>query len=76
MTASASTAAEPAEPVLYVDDARYARLWALWKEARSQDLMAGEDSQGEVTRLLYREARLLDDCRYDPWLAMFAPECI
>ena len=76
MTASASTAAEPAEPVLYVDDARYARLWALWKEARSQDLMAGEDSQGEVTRLLYREARLLDDGRYDPWLAMFAPECI
>ena len=30
----------------------------------------------EFRRLLEREARLLDQLRYDDWLAMYAPECV
>lgn len=64
------------DPVRYVDDARYARLWALWIEARDHDALGQDDAGGEISRLLYREARLLDDRRYDQWLAAFAPACI
>lgn len=65
-----------AEPVLYVGDARYARLWSLWKLASGPDAAAQPDTGGEITRLLYREARLLDDRQYDAWLAVFASECL
>src|SRR6202034_3666694 len=30
----------------------------------------------EFRRLLEREARLLDQLRYDDWLSMYSPECI
>ena len=65
-----------AEPVLYVGDARYARLWSLWKLASGPDAAAQADSGGEIARLLYREARLLDDRQYDAWLAVFASDCL
>lgn len=77
MTGAVGTTAESAEPALYVDDARYARLWALWNAARGAGAAAGAvDAQGEVSRLLYREARLLDDGLHDQWLGMFAPDCL
>lgn len=63
------------EPVLYVNDARYAQLWSLWQQVSGRDAPAA-DVGGDVARLLYREARLLDQRRYDDWLAMFAPECL
>jgi 3-phenylpropionate/cinnamic acid dioxygenase small subunit len=30
----------------------------------------------EIADFLYREARLLDDGRFDEWLALFTPDCI
>jgi 3-phenylpropionate/cinnamic acid dioxygenase small subunit len=64
------------EPVLYVDDARYQLLSALLQDARSRG-ERGESSAGDdVQRLLFHEARMLDDRRYDEWLALFAPECL
>ncbi len=73
---AAAAPSPPAEPVLYVGDARYARLWSLWKLASGPDAAAQPDTGGEITRLLYREARLLDDRQYDAWLAVFASECL
>ncbi|MEO8858263.1 MAG: aromatic-ring-hydroxylating dioxygenase subunit beta [Burkholderiaceae bacterium] len=66
----------PVEPVLYVDDARYARLWSLWKQISSLGEEAERDATAEARRLIYREARLLDDRQYDPWLGLFAPDCL
>jgi 3-phenylpropionate/cinnamic acid dioxygenase small subunit len=74
--AGAGHAPAQGDPVRYVDDARYARLWALWQEARDRDAIAQDDAHGRVSHVLYREARLLDERRYDTWLAAFAPECI
>ena len=64
------------EPVLYVNDARYERLWNLWKEARAPGAMVATTIDDEVQRVLFHEARLLDDRRYDEWLALFAAECL
>ena len=76
MNGAVGTPVEAAEPALYVDDARYARLWSLWNAALVSGAAGEVDSTGEISRLLYREARLLDDCHYDQWLGMFAPDCL
>ncbi len=76
VTPAAAAAGPLAEPVLYVGDTRYARLWSLWKLASGPDAAAQADADGEIVRLLYREARLLDDRQYDAWLAVFARDCL
>lgn len=64
------------EPVHYVDDARYERLWSMFRETRERSA-AGEPVVGdEIQRTLFREARLLDDRRYDEWLGAFSRECL
>lgn len=65
---------KPVEPTLYVNDARYELLWSLLQEARTCIEAAAVDD--EVQHVLFREARLLDDRRYDEWLAQFAAECL
>jgi len=64
------------EPVLYVDDARYRRLWSLLKESRAHSGGADVVSNDELARVLYHEARLLDDKYYDKWLGLFTAECL
>lgn len=76
MNGAVGTPVEAAEPALYVDDARYARLWSLWNAALVSGAAGEFDSAGEISRLLFREARLLDDRHYDQWLGMFAPDCL
>ena len=39
--------AKPAEPVLYVNDARYERLWSLWKETRGYTAAGAAAVDGE-----------------------------
>ena len=68
--------AKPAEPVLYVNDARYERLWSLWKETRGYTAAGAAAVDGDVQRILFDEARLLDERNYDEWLALFAAECL
>ena len=65
-----------AEPVLYVDDARYERLRAIFTETRERSAPGEAMASDEIERALFREARLLDDRRYDEWLATFSPECL
>ena len=66
----------PREPVLYVDDERYRRLWSLLKESRAHSGCADAVTSDELARVLYHEARLLDDKYYDEWLALFTAECL
>ncbi len=68
---------DPSRSSYYVNDALYRDLIANfsdWQDdARAVTDVAVRD---EFRRLLEREARLLDQLRYDEWLAMYAPECI
>ena len=65
-----------AEPAPYVDDAAYADLWALWHEARAHTAQGEAHGADAVARLLFEEARLLDERLYDEWLATFLPHCL
>lgn len=79
MTADDSAYANPetpVEPVLYVNDARYERLWTLLKETRAHSAAGDAAVDDEVQRALFHEARLLDDRRHDEWLALFVAECL
>lgn len=64
------------EPAPYVDDAAYEGLWALWREARSHVAQGEASGADRVARLLFEEARLLDERLYDAWLASFLPQCL
>jgi 3-phenylpropionate/cinnamic acid dioxygenase small subunit len=67
----------PSRSSHYVNDALYRELMANftdWQDdARALTDVAVRD---EFRRLLEREARLLDQLRYEDWLKMYAPECI
>ena len=71
-----ASAEKTIEPVLYVNDARYERLWTMLKETRARSAPGESVANDEVQRVLFHEARLLDDRRYDEWLALFVPECL
>jgi 3-phenylpropionate/cinnamic acid dioxygenase small subunit len=68
---------DPSRSSYYVTDALYRELienFSDWQDdARTMTDVAVRD---EFRRLLEREARLLDQLRYDDWLAMYAPECV
>lgn len=74
---NAPTPLDPSRSSYYVDDAFYRELienFSSWQdEARIVSDVAIRD---EFRRLLEREARLLDQLRYEDWLAMYARECI
>jgi 3-phenylpropionate/cinnamic acid dioxygenase small subunit len=76
MTASA-TALDPSRSSYYVNNALYVELIEIftgWQDdARAVTELAVRD---EFRGLLEREARLLDQLRYQDWLAMYAAECI
>jgi 3-phenylpropionate/cinnamic acid dioxygenase small subunit len=68
---------DPSRSSYYVTDALYRQLienFSDWQDdARAVTDVTVRD---EFRRLLEREARLLDQLRYDDWLAMYASECV
>jgi 3-phenylpropionate/cinnamic acid dioxygenase small subunit len=74
---STQAARDPSRSSYYVSDAFYRNLIAHfvdWQDdARAVTDAAARD---EFRRLLEREARLLDQLRYDDWLSLYTPECV
>jgi 3-phenylpropionate/cinnamic acid dioxygenase small subunit len=61
----------------YVNDAFYEKLardFSGWQD--DANLRADPGLLAECTALIQREARLLDQQRFDEWLGLFAPECL
>ena len=59
----------------YVDEAFYAELardFSAWPESEIGDAATRE----RCRMVLHREARLLDQGRFDDWLAMYAAQCV
>ncbi len=68
---------DPSKSSYYVNDALYRELVAQFS-GWQDDTRAVTDftARDEFRRLLEREARLLDQLRYDDWLAMYTAECV
>lgn len=61
----------------YVTDAYYAALIETFTDwQRDEALVHDAAERDRFSALLAREARLLDQRRFDDWLTMFEPECI
>ena len=78
MSAEATAkASDPSRSSHYVNDALYRGLIANFTDWQDEArIIADPNIRDEFRRLLEREARLLDQLRYDDWLKMYAPECI
>ncbi len=68
---------DPSRSSYYVSDTLYRELIADFADWQN-DAQALTDAavRDEFRRLVEREARLLDQLRYDDWLAMYAAECL
>jgi 3-phenylpropionate/cinnamic acid dioxygenase small subunit len=73
----AQSSLDPSRSSYYVNDSLYRELignFSGWQDdARAVTDFAARD---EFRRLLEREARLLDQLRYEDWLAMYGAECV
>ena len=68
---------DPSISSYYVNDALYQELVDSFSDWQHDDLAIRDPSERDRFRaLIEREARLLDQLRFDEWLAMYAPECI
>jgi 3-phenylpropionate/cinnamic acid dioxygenase small subunit len=74
---NAPTSLDPSRSSYYVDDAFYRDLienFSSWQD--DARIISDAAIRDEFRRLLEREARLLDQLRYEDWLAMYTRECI
>jgi 3-phenylpropionate/cinnamic acid dioxygenase small subunit len=63
--------------VSYVDDAFYRDLAAHFADWQDEGRRITEPGLMEQCRaLLYQEARLLDEGRFEDWLSLFSPDCL
>src|SRR3954466_12926746 len=68
---------DPSRTSQYVGDALYRELIANFSDWQRDERAIGDPAVRDFFRmLLEREARLLDQLRYEDWLAMLARECI
>jgi 3-phenylpropionate/cinnamic acid dioxygenase small subunit len=68
---------DPSRTSWYVDDAFYRDLVANFTDWQRDELVVEDIGLRERCRaLVEREARLLDQGRFDEWAALFAPECL
>jgi benzoate/toluate 1,2-dioxygenase beta subunit len=68
---------DPSLSSYYVSDAFYRELVESFADWQQDELLIGDALQRDRFRgLLEREARLLDQQRFDAWLALYTPECV
>jgi 3-phenylpropionate/cinnamic acid dioxygenase small subunit len=68
---------DPSLSSYYVSDAFYRELVENFTDWQRDELAIDNPSERDLFRMLVeKEARLLDQLRFDEWLAMYAPECI
>jgi benzoate/toluate 1,2-dioxygenase beta subunit len=68
---------DPSRTSHYVTDALYRALIANFSDWQRDDHAVADPAERDRFRmLLEREARLLDQLRYEDWLALFSRECI
>jgi 3-phenylpropionate/cinnamic acid dioxygenase small subunit len=68
---------DPGRSSYYVTDALYRELVENFSDWQDDSRAVADVSiRDEFRRLLEREARFLDQLRYDDWLAMYASECV
>jgi 3-phenylpropionate/cinnamic acid dioxygenase small subunit len=61
----------------YVNEAFYRRLIEQFTDWQRDELVvSAADERDRFRALVEKEARLLDQLRFDEWLAMYVPECI
>jgi 3-phenylpropionate/cinnamic acid dioxygenase small subunit len=71
------TAHDPSISSYYVNDRLYSELVESFRDWQRDERALAQPAVREQFRMLIeREARLLDQLRFDEWLAMYAPECI
>src|SRR5437667_53094 len=68
---------DPSRSSYYVTDAFYRELVECFTDWQRDQLAVADPAERDRFRaLLEREARLLDELRFDEWLALYATECI
>jgi len=68
---------DPSRESHYVDDAFYRDLTANFLDWQRDDSLVADPVLREQCRaFLDREARLLDERRFEEWLTLFTPECL
>jgi 3-phenylpropionate/cinnamic acid dioxygenase small subunit len=68
---------DPSVSSYYVNEQLYQHLVDSFTDWQRDDLAVDDASERDRLRMLIeKEARLLDQLRFDEWLAMYAPECI
>jgi benzoate/toluate 1,2-dioxygenase beta subunit len=68
---------DPSLTSYYVTDAFYQQLVESFSDWRRDDHLINDPVERDRFRaLIEREARLLDELRFDEWLALYTPECI
>ena len=71
------TAHDPTISSYYVNDELYRNLVENFSDWQRKELaIAAPEVRDRFRLLLEREARLLDELRFDEWLTMYSPECI
>src|SRR5260370_920569 len=75
--ANMQTIDHPTISSYYVNDELYRNLVENFSDWQRDELaIAAPEVRDRFRLLLEREARLLDELRFDEWLAMYSPECI
>src|SRR2546430_11771573 len=70
-------ARDPSSSSYYITEAFYRELIAQFADWQREELAIADATERDRFRMLIeREARLLDQLRFDEWLAMYAPECV
>jgi benzoate/toluate 1,2-dioxygenase beta subunit len=68
---------DPSLSSYYVNEQLYQQLVDSFTDWQKEEVaVEAPDERDRFRMLVEREARLLDQLRFDEWLAMYAPECI